>query len=129
MMARCIPWPLVTAHPPTSSFSRLAPHARHLSRIVHVHVYRRITSSFSQCQSAFVVISSLLYALSLRPSFCPPPLFFTHASIFPLRSGLSLVFAGSATPGSPRSVMPISPSIYDFWLLAPTESPLSTVHL
>jgi hypothetical protein len=60
------------------------PQTHRLSRIMHVHVYRRISSSSAQCPSAFVVISSLSYALPLRP-FCPPspPLlyFFTHASI------------------------------------------------
>jgi hypothetical protein len=84
--SKIYPRPLVinrhcTPHPRLPSHA-LHPQTRHLSCTLHVHVYRRITSSFCQCQSAFVVISSLLYALSLRPSFCPPPLplFFTHAS-------------------------------------------------
>jgi hypothetical protein len=119
--------------PPPSSVSRLAPPD---STSLSHHACTCIPSHhlvFCQCQSAFVVISSLSYALPLRPSFCPPspPLLsfsHTHPSVYlSLRSGLLLVFAGSATPGPPRTFMPISPSFYDFWLLAPTGT-LTALH-
>ena len=98
---------------------------------MHVHVYRRISSSSANA-NAFVVISLLSYALPLRPLCSPPPYPRIHQFIFLIRTGLLLIFVGSATPGPPRAFMLISPSFYDFWLLTPLprnlHSPLSTVY-
>ena len=90
-----------------------------ISRIMHVHVYRRITPSFCQCQFALVVVSSLICFSSILSYILSVPFLLSsylfqiriHRFVFFPRSGLLLALASSATPGPLRLAMPLSPSL------------------
>jgi hypothetical protein len=86
--------------------SRLRPQTHYLSRITHVDAYRRIPSSLPM---PIVVISSLPYTLTLRPSSTLVAFTYIYQFIFLLRPGLLLVLAWSAA-----HVKPISQPLLDF---------------
>lgn len=109
---------------PASPVLRLAPQSHHLSS--H-HACTCIPSHllvFCQCQCFRRYLLALI-CFAFTSSLSPPPYLFhtrIHQFIFLIRTGLLLVFAGSATPGPPRAFMLIGPSFYDFWLLTPPHA-------
>ena len=108
-----------TAPPPASPVSRPAPQTHNLSRTMHVHVYRRITSS-----SANVDLLSLLFPLS--PMLClyvlslpsVPSLSHVHPPVY-LPFQLLLFLAVSAT---------LRPPFSELWQLALTEASRYALH-